>query len=329
MWESLSKVKRSKVTVAAIGVFVAIAVFAVFSFLPAPPAQAACCKFSLTIHLRTDQGTSVVSEAKDRIAPNTESEAKDRIAAETETDSKTQTGAKTQTDTKSKTQVLKIVSGRDTINLGEKAVPLGGVKEKSEATEEESRAGNEPKHERGLDFKIEKHKPNDINITIGNDRNYGDGKDIVRFGEDVVVAETDTIDGDVVSIGGSVTVNGTVKGDCVSIGGYINVGPHGVIEGDGVSIGGSINREPGSVLKGDEVVTGGNIPKWIFRGGWPQYGLSGLKFLGFAFAVGKALVILFLVWLVVLIFRDRVKVTSDRARANLLALSGSASSQLY
>ena len=292
MSESSSNIKRSNLTVAAVGVFAAVAVFALFVLLPAAPAQALYARLSLTID--AEGGTSA------EVSLGTSGEAEGDTQA----------------------QVLKIVAGEDTVNLGEKAVPLGEMREKPESAEQESETDQPSSHKRGLDLKIEKRRPHDINITIGEDRNYGNGKDIVRFGEDIAIAETDTIEGDVVSIGGSVTVSGVVMGDCVSIGGSINIGPQGVIEGDGVSVGGRINREPGSVLKGDEVVTGGNIPKWIFRGGWPQYGLSGFKFLGFAFAVGKALVVLFLAWLVVLMSRSRVTVTSDRVKSGLLASFG-------
>jgi len=332
---SSSKFKRSRSTAAnagrahagrelaprkliALGAFAAIALIALLAFAPVPAAQAGHFRLSITIHTRADEGAAgALNSANQAAAPSAASGEQ----AQTAVPKTPPPAPKSPAEAKPKSEVLKIVAGRDTINLGEKAVPLGGVKEKPEVTEDESQGAQGSRH-RGLDFEVEKRHPNDVKITIGGDRNYGDGKDIVKLGEDIIVAEPDTVDGDVVSIGGSVTVNGVVMGDCVSIGGCINIGPRGVIEGDGVTIGGCINREPGSVLKGDEVVTGGNIPKWVFRGGWPQYGLSGLKVLGFAFAVGKALVLIFLAWLVVLIFRDRTKVVADRARGNLLAAFG-------
>src|SRR5262245_26664641 len=48
-----------------------------------------------------------------------------------------------------------------------------------------------------------------------------DSNDLVRFGEDVEIAADKVIEGDVVAIGGSVTVYGRVKGDCVAIGGTV------------------------------------------------------------------------------------------------------------
>ena len=224
-------------------------------------------------------------------------------------------------ETESDAQVLTIAAGEDTVNLGEKAVPLGEMREPPEERGHGAEVDKAKKPGDIVDIRIDKRKPRDINITIG-DEVYGNGKDIVRFGENIEVAEGDTIEGDVVAIGGTITVDGVVSGDCVSIGGSINMGPTGVIEGDGVSVGGCINKEPGSVLEGDEVCTGGNIPQWLFHGGWPMHGMTGIKFAGLVVSVGKALIVLFLAWLIVLISRDRVVVTCDKAKSSMLASFG-------
>jgi hypothetical protein len=219
-------------------------------------------------------------------------------------------------------QVLKIASGEDTVNLGEKAVPLGELREKREASKKESETEEGSTREGAPGVRTERHKHGNINIQIGDKAYAQEGKDIVRFGQDVVVAEGDSIDGNVVAIGGTINVNGKVTGDCVSIGGSINIDSKGVIEGDAVSVGGSINREPGSVLGGDEVCTGGNIPRWLLPGGWPKHGMAGLRFAVLTFTVGKALVVLLLAWLIVVIAHDRVKRTSEKAKYNMLASFG-------
>ena len=337
-----SKVKRStakehaKESLQNALIILAIAVLALFMVPSAIPAQALCTgsylgsdatasedgKLTLGEKPTVEAGAELTLDEKKTVAANAKLTLSTKTPAAV--DSKglaAATDAKGAADEKSEVQVLKIASGEDTVNLGEKAVPLGELREKPEVGKHESEAGGKSKPGDLVDIRIEKHKPRDIKLTIG-DEVYGDGKDLVKFGEDIEVAEGDTISGDVVAIGGTVTVNGMVTGDCVSIGGSINIGPKGVIEGDGVSVGGCINREPGSVLEGDEVCTGGRIPTWLFRGGWPMHGLTGLKFAGLAFAVGKTLVVLFLVWLIVLISRDRVKVTSDKARSSMLASFG-------
>jgi hypothetical protein len=276
----------------------AIVVLALFALLLAVSAQAVCTSSCLTINARFVMDETTV------------------------TDTKTTADTKAAAGTESETQVLKIAAGKDTINLGEKAVPLGELKEKPEVSKRTLEAEKELKQEGSPSVRINKHKRGEINIQIGNKNYAEEGKDVVRFGQDIVVAESDSVDGNVVAIGGCITVNGKVTGDCVAIGGCINIGPKGVVGGDGVSVGGTINREPGSVLEGDEVVTGGNIPKWLFRGGWPRHGLPGLRLAGLALAVGKALVVLFVAWLIVLISRERVKVTSNKATSNMLASFG-------
>jgi hypothetical protein len=276
----------------------AIVVLALFALLLAVSAQAVCTSSCLTINARFVMDETTV------------------------TDTKTTADTKAAAGTESETQVLKIAAGKDTINLGEKAVPLGELKEKPEVSKRTLEAEKESKEEGNPSVEIKKHRRGEINIQIGNKNYAEEGKDIVRFGQDVVVAEGDSVEGNVVAIGGCITVNGKVTGDCVTIGGCINLGPKGVIEGDGVSVGGTINREPGSVIQGDEVVTGGNIPQWLFRGGWPKHGMPGLKFAGLALGVGKALVVLFLAWLVIVIARNRVKVTSDKAKSSTLASFG-------
>lgn len=76
---------------------------------------------------------------------------------------------------------------------------------------------------------------------------------IVRIGESVEVTEGDTIRGDVVSIGGSITVRGYVDGDAVAVGGSIVLEYPGVIEGDAVSVGGGIEKGEGTRVGGETV----------------------------------------------------------------------------
>lgn len=95
--------------------------------------------------------------------------------------------------------------------------------------------------------------------------------DIVRTGENIIVAADQVVGGDVVSIGGSVTVFGRIRGDAVAIGGEVRLKDGGRIDGDAVSIGGRVIREPGSELRGQNV--GMNfIPSGVFT---PRGGLHG------------------------------------------------------
>ncbi|MFH1219084.1 MAG: hypothetical protein V1694_01350 [Candidatus Eisenbacteria bacterium] len=82
------------------------------------------------------------------------------------------------------------------------------------------------------------------------------GDDVVRFGDDVIIDEDQVVQGDAVSIFGSVLVNGVVEGDAVAVGGGLSVGPRGRVDGDGVAIGGGVTKEPGGVIRGQMVSIG-------------------------------------------------------------------------
>ena len=108
----------------------------------------------------------------------------------------------------------------------------------------------------------------DIEIDIGENGRTGD---IVKFGEDFEIELEERIEGDVVAIGGSITVRGSVDGDVVAIGGNIEVDSTGEITGDAVSVGGSVQRREGGKIAGDEVSIGGfTIP---FNFDKPELGL--------------------------------------------------------
>jgi hypothetical protein len=88
--------------------------------------------------------------------------------------------------------------------------------------------------------------------------------DIVKVGRDITVEEDEKIDGDVVVVGGDVSVKGTVLGGVVAVGGDVFVDSTAVIEGDAVSVGGKVEKEPGAVIKGEKVRVG-FLPKKFFK----------------------------------------------------------------
>jgi len=97
-------------------------------------------------------------------------------------------------------------------------------------------------------------------------------KDIVRMGENIEIAVADTVDGDVVAIGGSVTVRGHVLGDVVSIGGGIDLKSGCMVKGDVVSVGGRVHREEGTIVRGQNVSVG-VFPK-VFGPWLPHAGIK-------------------------------------------------------
>jgi len=96
-----------------------------------------------------------------------------------------------------------------------------------------------------------------------------DGEDRVAMGQNLVIEEGETVDGDAVCIGGNLTVRGTVCGDAVCVGGLLTATPTAVICGDAVSVGGTTDLSPQADIRGERVAVEGNIP-----------GLQGLKWLG-------------------------------------------------
>ena len=90
--------------------------------------------------------------------------------------------------------------------------------------------------------------------------------DIVRIGGDAItVLENERVEGDVVAIGGHVTVNGEVTGDVVAVTGGLTLGPKAVIRGDVTAVGGALKRDPQAQVFGSlqEVAVGDSIGRAV------------------------------------------------------------------
>ncbi|MDJ0761963.1 MAG: hypothetical protein QNJ97_03150 [Myxococcota bacterium] len=84
-------------------------------------------------------------------------------------------------------------------------------------------------------------------------------KNRVQIGKPIHIAVDEEVD-DVVSVGGSVTVEGKVNGDAVSVGGTLTLASTAVVHGDAVSVGGALDVEPGAVVHGQQVNVGIPFP---------------------------------------------------------------------
>jgi hypothetical protein len=87
----------------------------------------------------------------------------------------------------------------------------------------------------------------------GTKKVYTINHDIVKTGRNIVVEEYEEVDGEVIAVGGDVTVKGTVTGNVIAVGGDVFVKSTGVIEGDAVSLGGKVEREGGAIIRGERV----------------------------------------------------------------------------
>ncbi|MFH1219088.1 MAG: BamA/TamA family outer membrane protein [Candidatus Eisenbacteria bacterium] len=77
--------------------------------------------------------------------------------------------------------------------------------------------------------------------------------DVLRIGASFAVDQGETIEGDIVIIGGALTVEGTVLGDAVVVGGSMYLASTSVVKGDVVVMGGILEREDGATVLGQVV----------------------------------------------------------------------------
>jgi hypothetical protein len=145
--------------------------------------------------------------------------------------------------------------------------------------------------------------------------------DRVHVGGSVTVDKDEIIDGDVVAVGGSATVDGTVRGDVVAIGGSVNLGPTADVENDVVSIGGGVHRDPSARIGGRVQEVGINFGR--FRDG--QFSLFNPwreSMFGSAFRLAGTLarlgILCLLAALVVLFGREYMERAAVRAAAEPL-----------
>lgn len=85
--------------------------------------------------------------------------------------------------------------------------------------------------------------------------------DVVRLFADAYVAQGEKVDGDVVSVFGSVRVDGEVAGDAVAVFGGLHLGEGARVAGDAVAIFGSMVLDRAAAVAGDAVVLGGGMRK--------------------------------------------------------------------
>jgi hypothetical protein len=92
-------------------------------------------------------------------------------------------------------------------------------------------------------------------------------RDIFQIGEDVEVGLFDKVRGDVVVIGGKITVRGSVTGSVISIFDDIYVTSTGRVDGDAVTVGGTIRQDAGGTIRGNYIDTHGLWPSdWVLGG---------------------------------------------------------------
>ncbi len=162
----------------------------------------------------------------------------------------------------------------------------------------------------------------DIDAHIGDtDINVNRSGDVVRFGSDIHIRAGQRIAGDVVAMGGDVTVDGRVEGDVVAMGGDITVGSSGAIDGQVVTLGGQLHESPGAQVRGQRVTAGGLPRRWM---GWPFLGFLGLVGSGLkaAWAVAKMFLFLLIAWGFTQLAPNRTRAAFDKFKSEPLMCFG-------
>jgi hypothetical protein len=133
--------------------------------------------------------------------------------------------------------------------------------------------------------------------------------ELVRIGGSATVGPEEKVDGDVVAIGGGVTIEGYVTGDVVAVGGGIRALDGARIDGDTVAVGGGVQRDEGAVIGGEVVEIG---PGVVLPGDWPiVMGPRPWAVGGVAGAVVGFLIWGFLALAAVLLLRRRIEAMAE------------------
>jgi hypothetical protein len=151
------------------------------------------------------------------------------------------------------------------------------------------------------------------------------GGDIVRIGGPVTVGQDERVEGDVVAIFGPVNVDGEVTGDVVAVMGPLTLGPHAIVHGDVQAVGGPLTRAPEAQVSGDtnEVAIGANVGRrWSMSN---FFGSFGDRVGSFAVTTARLLLFILLGLIAVALLRQPVeriaaKAASDPIRSTLVGL---------
>lgn len=136
------------------------------------------------------------------------------------------------------------------------------------------------------------------------------GKDVFHVGGDMVVDENQTIDGDIVSAFGDVTVKGTVEGGVLTFSGDIYVTSTGYIKDGAIALSGKVKKDPG-----------GRIGTLVWGTKYPVSKSDFVEREPFR-AMGYVLFIIYIVWMILAatvasVFKKNVAVVMADARRNL------------
>lgn len=82
------------------------------------------------------------------------------------------------------------------------------------------------------------------------------GSGLVRMWSDIAVGPDEVVNGDVVAVFGSVSVEGHVTGEVVAVFGSVHLRDGSTVDGDVVSVGGALDQEDGATTNGQTISIG-------------------------------------------------------------------------
>ena len=169
-----------------------------------------------------------------------------------------------------------------------------------------------------------KNLPESLATVFGDeeDKRYYNVKssDQVQFGRRIVVGPHDLVNGDVVTICSSITIDGKVMGDVAAICGNVELGPTAVVNGEVVSILGDVNRDDGAVVRGETAVIGRHHNN---RSGLNvAIGPFGVGFLGAGGKIAVLIVTMLLMLIILYFIAQRMKNASNQAGSSFFKSFG-------
>jgi hypothetical protein len=155
--------------------------------------------------------------------------------------------------------------------------------------------------------------------------------DIVRIGGGAVnVAENERVEGDVVAIGGAVTIDGEVTGDVVAVTGGLTLGPKAVVRGEVTAVGGPFKRDPqaqvfGKVNEVGIAVDGQTLPPYRINPRNLIFGTIASRIGNFTATIARVLMFMLFVLIVTAVGQRPVqqiaaRIAAEPLRAGLVGL---------
>jgi hypothetical protein len=149
--------------------------------------------------------------------------------------------------------------------------------------------------------------------------------DMTRVGSDIHIEKDQTVVGDVVAIGGDVTVDGHVKGDVTALRGDVYLSSTARVDGDVACIGGELHEDSGAFVGGQKVTALSGRRERELRHLLPVEGhvrSAVVELTKFGVTLAWLLVVLGLIWLSMRIAGGRTVAAIDGLRRETAASLG-------